>query len=209
MTDRTAALTAWRDVQRQWWDGWFTLMGGATRALPGGDMWQSSFDAWHKTVDTVLAPQPSTPSAEQMQHSAVLAEPIALSLGASASFSKTIQESDIVAFAELSGDVNPVHLDDDFAAKTRFGGRIAHGMLSAGLISAVLGTKLPGPGAVYLSQSLKFRAPVRIGDEITATVTVVSQKEDKPIYTLETVCTNQRDEKILVGEAVILYEPVG
>ncbi|MCA1558314.1 MAG: MaoC family dehydratase, partial [Acidobacteria bacterium] len=102
------------------------------------------------------------------------------------------------------GDNNPVHLDDEFAKTTRFGRRIAHGMLSAGLISAVLANKLPGTGTVYLSQSLTFVAPVYPGDTITARVTVTRVREDKPIVTLETICTNQRDEPIIRGEAVVL-----
>jgi 3-hydroxybutyryl-CoA dehydratase len=128
-------------------------------------------------------------------------------VGDTASLSKTITDADIVLFAGVSLDTNPVHLDATYAAKTRFGGRIAHGMLSAGLISAVIGTRLPGPGSIYLSQSLEFRAPVRVGDTVTATVKVAAVKEGKPLYTLETTCTNQDGEALLVGEAVILYEP--
>lgn len=125
-------------------------------------------------------------------------------LGAAAALTKLVTEADIVAFAEVSLDVNPVHLDEDFAKTTRFGGRIAHGMLAAGLISAVLGTRLPGPGAVYLSQTLSFKGPVRIGDAITATATVKSVRADKPIVTLETLVTNQRGEVVVSGEAVVL-----
>ena len=106
----------------------------------------------------------------------------------------------------MTGDKNPVHLDDAYARTTRFGGRIAHGMLTAGLISAVLGTKLPGPGAIYLNQTLKFTAPVRIGDTITATAEVTAYREDKRIVTLKTDCTNQRGELVLTGEAVLLME---
>lgn len=95
-----------------------------------------------------------------------------LDLGMSASVSRTISEADILMFAGVSGDTNPVHLDQEFAASTMFGGRIAHGMLSAGLISAVFGTRLPGPGSIYLSQNLKFKAPVKIGDTVVARVTV-------------------------------------
>ncbi len=126
-----------------------------------------------------------------------------MQIGDSASLSKTITETDIVLFAGLSLDTNPVHLDEVHASKTQFGGRIAHGMLAAGLVSAVLGTKLPGPGTIYLSQSLKFRAPVRPGDTITATATLTALREDKPIGTLETVVTNQDDVVILTGEAVV------
>ena len=93
-----------------------------------------------------------------------------LSIGMSASLSRTVSEADILMFAGVSGDNNPVHMDEEFAASTMFGGRIAHGMLSAGLISAVFGTRLPGPGSIYLSQNLKFKAPVRIGQTLVATV---------------------------------------
>jgi len=127
-------------------------------------------------------------------------------VGASASLSKTISMEEIDQFAKLSGDFNPVHLDDAFAKKTRFGGRIAHGMWAAALISAVLGTRLPGPGTIYLNQTLTFKAPVIPGDTITAKVTVVKVREDKRILTLETVCENQKGERILEGEAVVLHE---
>jgi len=129
-------------------------------------------------------------------------------VGAQASLTKVVTEADIVAFAAVSLDTNPVHLDEAFAKTTRFGGRIAHGMLAAGLISAVLGTRLPGPGAVYLSQTLGFKGPVRIGDAITATVTVKGVRVDKPIVTLETIVSNQRGEVVVSGEAVVLV-PVG
>jgi 3-hydroxybutyryl-CoA dehydratase len=129
---------------------------------------------------------------------------MALQVGDTDSLTKTITDDDIRAFAAVTGDNNPVHLDDDFAKTTRFGRRIAHGMLSAGLISAVLANKLPGTGTVYLSQSLSFVAPVYPGDTITARVTVKKIREDKPIVTLETVCTNQKDEAVLRGEAVVM-----
>lgn len=103
--------------------------------------------------------------------------------GDTASITRTITQGDIQAFAELVGDFNPVHVDEQFAKKTRFGGRIAHGMWGAALVSAVLGTKLPGPGTVYLSQSLKFEAPVYAGDAIKAAVTAVKVRQDKPIVT--------------------------
>ncbi len=99
--------------------------------------------------------------------------------GMSAVYSKTVTETDIVLFAGLSGDTNPVHLDEDFAKPTLFKGRIAHGMLTAGFISAVLGTKLPGPGCIYLSQSLKFKAPVRIGDTVVARCTATAIDKEK------------------------------
>src|SRR3990172_3190348 len=95
-----------------------------------------------------------------------------LSVGMSAVYSKTITDADILMFSAVSGDTNPVHLDQEFAAQTRFQGRIAHGMLTASLLSAVLGTKLPGPGCIYISQDLRFRAPVRVGDTVQARVVV-------------------------------------
>jgi 3-hydroxybutyryl-CoA dehydratase len=129
-----------------------------------------------------------------------------MKVGDTASISRQITDADIRAFAELSGDFNPVHLDDEFARTTRFGRRIAHGMLGASLISTVLGTKLPGQGAIYLSQTLQFLAPVFRGDTVTAKVTITKIKEGKPIVTLETVCENQRGETLIKGEAVVLLE---
>ncbi len=123
--------------------------------------------------------------------------------GATASRTCTITDEMIRAFAELTGDTNPVHLDDAYAAGTRFGRRIAHGMIAAGMISATLANDLPGPGTVYLGQSLKFKQPVYPGDTITATVEVLSVRPDKPIVTLGTVCTNQDGEVVLEGEAVV------
>jgi 3-hydroxybutyryl-CoA dehydratase len=127
-----------------------------------------------------------------------------LKVGDTASLTKTITDADIRAFAELSGDRNPLHLDDEYAATTRFGRRIAHGMLAASLISTVLGTELPGTGTVYLSQNSRFLAPVYPGDTITARVTVTNIRDDKPIVTLETICENQRGEVLIKGEAVVL-----
>jgi 3-hydroxybutyryl-CoA dehydratase len=130
-------------------------------------------------------------------------------VGDTAELSKTITDEDVRAFADLTGDHNPVHLDDDYAGGTRFGRRVAHGMLTASLISSVLANKLPGEGTVYLSQSLKFVAPVYPGDAVTARVTVTSLREDKPVATLETVCVNQRGETLLKGEAVVLFSVEG
>jgi len=127
-----------------------------------------------------------------------------IKIGDSASITKTFSDEDVRSFAEISGDKNPVHLDDEFAAQTQFKKRLVHGMLTGGLISAVLGTELPGPGSIYISQSINFRAPVFIGDTITATVTVTKLREGKPIATLETVCKNQDDVVVLKGEAVLL-----
>ncbi len=126
-----------------------------------------------------------------------------LSLGQSAELTRTVGAGDLAAFADVSGDTNPVHLDEDYARTTTFGGRIAHGMLSAAYISAVLGTKLPGPGAIYLSQSLRFRRPVRIGDEVTARVTVKALDEKRGHATLDTVCL-VGGKAVLEGEAVVM-----
>jgi 3-hydroxybutyryl-CoA dehydratase len=126
-----------------------------------------------------------------------------LTEGMSASFSRTVTESDIVLFAGVSGDMNPVHLDAEYAEKTVFKGRIAHGMLSAAFISTVLGTKLPGPGTVYLAQSLKFKAPVRIGDTVTATCEVVALDGEKKRATLRTVCT-VAGKPVVEGEALVM-----
>ncbi|MBP7614765.1 MAG: MaoC family dehydratase [Thauera sp.] len=126
-----------------------------------------------------------------------------LFVGRTASASRTVSEADILMFAGVSGDTNPVHLDEEFAASTMFGGRIAHGMLSAGLISAVFGTRLPGPGCIYLSQTLKFKAPVKIGDTVVARVTIKELKNEKRRALFSTVCT-VGDRVVLDGEAEIL-----
>ena len=126
------------------------------------------------------------------------------SVGDSAEITKRIDQADVDAFAEVTGDHNPVHVDEEFAKTTRFGRRIAHGMLTASLISAVLANKLPGEGSVYLGQTLQFVSPVFAGDEITARVTVKEIREDKPIVKLETICVNQRNEIVIRGEATVL-----
>src|SRR3954465_3149591 len=126
-----------------------------------------------------------------------------ISDGMTAVFSKTVTEADIVLYAGISGDTNPVHLDEEFAKPTMFKGRIAHGMLTAGFISAVLGTKLPGPGSIYLSQSLKFKAPVRIGDTVRARVTVSAIDQEKARVTFATTC-HVGDKIVLDGEAQLL-----
>jgi acyl dehydratase len=128
----------------------------------------------------------------------------ALNPGDKASRTQTISDEMVRSFANLTGDANPVHLDDSYAAGTRFGRRIAHGMIAASLISATLANDLPGPGTVYLSQTLQFKAPVYPGDTITATVEVKSVRPDKPIVTLRTTCKNQNDVVVLDGEAVVL-----
>ncbi|MBI5030613.1 MAG: MaoC family dehydratase [Chloroflexi bacterium] len=127
------------------------------------------------------------------------------SVGQTASFSKTITEKDVATFAEISGDKNPVHLDEAYAQQTRFGKRIAHGTLTIGLISAVLGNQLPGHGTVYMSQSIKFLKPVYFDDTITATVEILSIRADKGIVSIKTDCTNQHGDKIAEGEAVVFH----
>jgi len=129
---------------------------------------------------------------------------VALKIGDKASRTKTVTDADIQAFAQASGDTNPVHLDDAYAATTRFGRRIAHGMLTASVISAILGNDLPGPGTVYMNQTLAFKAPVYIGDEITATAEVIAYREDRRIATLRTTATNQDGTLVVEGEAVVL-----
>lgn len=128
-------------------------------------------------------------------------------VGERASLTRTVTDEDVRAFAALTGDDNPLHLDDRYAAGTRFGRRIAHGMLTASLVATVLGTRLPGPGAIYVSQRLEFRRPVYVGDTVTATVEVVDVRADKPVLRLRTTCHNQRGELVLEGEAVVLVEP--
>lgn len=122
-------------------------------------------------------------------------------VGEEATLSKTVSDEDIKTFARISGDENPVHVNDEYAMGTMFGGRIAHGMLVAGLISAVLGTKLPGPGAVYMNQQLRFQAPVRPGDQVTARTQVTDWDATKGRVTLLTEVTNQEGKVVISGEA--------
>ena len=126
-----------------------------------------------------------------------------LKVGQQASFSKTVAESDVYLFAGISGDFNPAHINQAYAEQTAFKTRIAHGMLAAGFISTVLGNQLPGPGTIYISQSLNFLAPVAIGDTITAMAEVVELNMDKKRARLKTVCTNQDGREVLVGEALV------
>lgn len=126
-----------------------------------------------------------------------------LEIGQSASYERTVSEEDIVRYAEVSGDDNPVHLDEEFASKTLFKGRIAHGMLGAGFISTVVGTRLPGYGSIYVSQSLRFRAPVRIGDTVVTTATVKSIDKERKRVTMETVCAIG-DKIVIDGEAELM-----
>src|SRR6266536_5289941 len=125
-----------------------------------------------------------------------------LSVGMAETLSKTIASSDVVGFAQLTGDRNPIHLAEHFAAKTQFGKRIAHGLYTAGLISAVLGTRLPGPGAIYVSQTLNFRAPVKIGDTVEVTVTVAELIPERQRARLTCTCT-VRGDVVLDGEALV------
>ena len=125
-----------------------------------------------------------------------------IKVGDEASFAKTITEADVVNYAGLSGDFNPVHIDAEYAAQSMFKERISHGMLVAGLISAVLGTRLPGPNSIYLGQELKFTAPVKIGDTVTAHASVTEKRDDKQIITMRTWVTNQRGETVIDGSAV-------
>ena len=127
-----------------------------------------------------------------------------LKIGDSSSLTKTFNDADVRSFAEISGDKNPIHLDDEYAGQTRFKHRLVHGMLTAGLISAVLGTQMPGPGSIYIRQVINFRAPIYIGETITATVTISKIRIGKPIITLETVCKNQDGVVVLDGDAVLL-----
>ncbi|MPM36320.1 (R)-specific enoyl-CoA hydratase [bioreactor metagenome] len=127
-----------------------------------------------------------------------------IQIGDSASFSKTVTETDVVLFAGITGDLNPAHVNADYASKSMFKQRIAHGILSAGFISNVLAMKLPGPGTIYLSQELKFTKPVFFGDTVTATVTVVERNEEKNRLKLETIVTNQNGEQVIVGAATVM-----
>jgi len=126
-----------------------------------------------------------------------------LEVGMSGTYAKTITETDIIMFAGMSGDNNPVHLNHEFASLTMFEGRIAHGMLSAGFISTVLGTKMPGPGCIYLSQNLKFKAPVRANDTVTAKVTITKMVPEKRFVEMETICTVD-GKPVITGDALVM-----
>jgi 3-hydroxybutyryl-CoA dehydratase len=126
-----------------------------------------------------------------------------LTVGQTESFAKTVTDADITLYAGISGDTNPVHLDDEFAAESMFKGRIAHGMLSAAFISAVLGARMPGPGAIYLSQTLRFKAPVRPGDTVTAVAEVTDINLEKRRVTLKTTCL-VKGKAVVEGEAMVM-----
>lgn len=127
-----------------------------------------------------------------------------INLGDKASYSRTVTETDVVLFGGVSGDLNPAHFNEEYSANTIFKGRIAHGMLSSSYISAVLGMQLPGPGTIYLSQELKFVAPVRFGDTITAMVEVIEKVADKNRIVLDTICINQHGNTVIKGKAVVM-----
>jgi 3-hydroxybutyryl-CoA dehydratase len=126
-----------------------------------------------------------------------------LEVGDSSEFSKTVSESDVYMYAGISGDLNPAHINEAYAAGTYFKNRIAHGMLSAGFISAVIGMQLPGPGTIYMGQTLRFLAPVRIGDTVTARVELVEKIDDKKRVRLATTCRNQEGTQLISGEALV------
>lgn len=127
-----------------------------------------------------------------------------IEIGDVASFQKTISETDVYLFAGITGDYNPAHLNDVESKKTIFGERIAHGLLSVGLISAVLGVQLPGPGTIYLGQELKFTKPVKFGDTITAIVKVIEKNTPQNIIKLSTKCINQNNEEVIIGIATVM-----
>lgn len=127
-----------------------------------------------------------------------------INIGQTAQYSKLIEEQDIQLFAAVSGDVNPVHLDPEFAASTPFGERIAHGMLTGAIISAALAMELPGPGTIYLSQSLRFRSPVKIGDTVTVALEVTDKQDRRKIVTLDCKASNQAGKLVATGSAQVV-----
>ncbi|MBS3975707.1 MAG: MaoC family dehydratase [Syntrophomonadaceae bacterium] len=129
-----------------------------------------------------------------------------IKVGDTASFSKTVSEADVYAFAGISGDFNPIHVDAEFARGTRFGQRIAHGILTASLVSTVIGTALPGKNTIYLSQDLRFVAPVFFGDTLTAMVKVAEILPAKRILVLETTVVNQHGKQVLTGQAKVMKQ---
>lgn len=124
-------------------------------------------------------------------------------IGQKASLEKVFSDDDVKMFAQISLDKNPVHLDDEYAKKTMFKDRIVHGFLTGSLISAIVGTVLPGEGTIYLNQTMNFRKPVRIGEKIIATVEIVGIREDKNILTLNTYCENEKGEMVIEGSAIV------
>ena len=128
-----------------------------------------------------------------------------LKVGDKASLSRIFTDKDVINFSEISTDTNPIHLDETYASSTVFGKRIVHGMLVASLFSALIGVELPGEGSIYLGQTLSFKAPVLIGDQVTASVEIIGIREDKPIITLRTICINKDGKVLIEGEAVVKY----
>ncbi|MCF2858358.1 MaoC family dehydratase N-terminal domain-containing protein [Pseudoalteromonas sp. SMS1] len=128
----------------------------------------------------------------------------AIEIGQNASIVRSVKTSDVIGFAALTGDCNPIHLNEEYAKNTRFHGVVAHGMWTAAHISALIGTRLPGPGSIYLSQELKFVAPVMIGDIITTKVTVIDKDFEHGVITLDCQCTNQKKQEVVFGIATIL-----
>lgn len=127
-----------------------------------------------------------------------------INLGDKATYSRTVTEADVLLFGGVSGDLNPAHFNEEYSKNTIFKGRISHGMLSSSYISAVLGMQLPGPGTIYLSQELKFIAPVRFGDTVTAIVEVTERIEDKNRIVLDTICINQHGNTVVKGKAIVM-----
>jgi 3-hydroxybutyryl-CoA dehydratase len=127
-----------------------------------------------------------------------------LAVGQAATVSRTVTEADVVLFAGVTGDMNPAHVDQVWAERSRFGGRIAHGMLTAGYVSAVMGMRLPGPGTIYLQQTLRFARPVKIGDTVTARAEVLELIPEKRRARMKTTVENQRGELVLDGEALVM-----
>jgi 3-hydroxybutyryl-CoA dehydratase len=127
-----------------------------------------------------------------------------IKVGDTAEFSKTVSEADVYIYAGVTGDLNPAHVNETYARGTFFKTRIAHGMLTGGFISAVLGTQLPGPGTIYIRQELNFKAPVRIGDTITAKIEVVEKNVEKNRLRMKTTCTNQEGMVVVDGEAIVM-----
>jgi 3-hydroxybutyryl-CoA dehydratase len=169
----------------------------------GGGPVERTLDAWRGAMDDAAAVYRALagpPPARAYPHGRTIAE---LAVGDAASMTKAFSQSDIDGFARVSGDANPVHLDREYAEASFFKGRIAHGVLTAGLISAVIGMDLPGPGTIYLSQTLRGRAPVRPGDRLTATVTVKEVVAEKNRVVLDTVVTRD-GEPVLTGEALVM-----
>ncbi|MEZ4632980.1 MAG: MaoC family dehydratase [Deinococcales bacterium] len=219
----------WNDAQKQWWDNYFRMFSSATllSGIQSAQVWQNNLKLLQESIGLGFSLQQQSGAViaesfgklEPASKIPALAEavealkseplkPIKLEINAEVSHSKTLSQEDILAFAYASGDVNPVHLDADYASKSRFKKPIAHGILTAGFISAVIGTMLPGPGAIYLSQNLNFKYPVYIGDTITSTVKVIAKHPTHEIYTLETICKNQAGKVVISGEAVIMFESV-